>query len=426
MWAKSYPVIVLLILLASSSTIPLRVVVHAQSPPLLPIPQVIILLGDSYASGNGAGNYIGGNVGECYRSTTTWGAQFAQSIRSTSTGTSTFINRGCSGGRFADILNDRPLGVIAKDGNGTCPVPPSGSDEYYTNNVGSSTCNRLLKSQIQTLNSTVVDLVLLAMGGNDMQFENLVKKCLIFGLRDASDCQDQINFVRNYAATWTQQLSNVLVAMAPLLKPTARVIVLQFPHIVQNTPFSFSELFGGGSIEITNNLRSLGSVLDDSQRTAVTMANNAVNRTFVLYYDQVKTVFEGHEPHPSAFTDNPNAWVYEGSAPITAEIYHLNPIGHAQLAIALYNYIVPLVPPIPAPVASPVAPTTPVSPVASSPMGTTPTVVVAPVPTPIRLAPVPPPVILDPPTTTAPITAPTRRRGGFLSTLFRFLFGWLF
>jgi hypothetical protein len=63
---------------------------------VLPTPRVVVSMGDSYASGNGAGNYIG--VGECFRSSTTWGAQFAQSIAPT------FINRGCSGGKFVDIL----------------------------------------------------------------------------------------------------------------------------------------------------------------------------------------------------------------------------------------------------------------------------------------------------------------------------------
>ena len=72
------------------------------SAQLLPNPRVVVSMGDSYASGNGAGNYV--DVGECYRSSTTWGAQFAQSIRTTST----YLNRGCSGGKFTDILNDRP------------------------------------------------------------------------------------------------------------------------------------------------------------------------------------------------------------------------------------------------------------------------------------------------------------------------------
>ena len=394
------------------SVVSFIMIANAQ-PQLLPIPRVIVSMGDSYASGNGAGNYIG--VGECFRSTSTWGAQFARLIHPNDTASShQFINHACSGGRFADILNDRYLGDIAKNSNGICPIQTSGSDEYYSDNIGPFSCSRLLKSQIQTLNSTLnttVDLVLFAMGGNDMQFENLVKTCLIGGLRDASDCQDQMNFVRSNAAAWTKQLSDVLIAMHPLLKPTARVIVLQFPHIVLNTPFTFTQIFGFGTIEITNNLRSLGSVLDDGQRTAIARANQAANRPYVLYYDQVKAVFEGHEPHPSALADNANGWIYEGSAPMNAEIYHLNPIGHTQLANALYNYVLSPIPDVP--VSPPISP--PVSP---------PVVIAAPVPTLVVYSPVPPPVVLDI-TTTAPVVSPTRQRG-FLARIFRFFFGWLF
>ena len=86
------------------------------------------------------------------------------------------------------------LRSVNKESNGMCPSPPSGSDEYYIDNVGTSLCKRWLKSQLLTLNSTV-DLVLFAMDGTDMQFENLAKSCLIGGLRDANDCHNQI---KNY------------------------------------------------------------------------------------------------------------------------------------------------------------------------------------------------------------------------------------
>ena len=423
-------------------SLPSVVVVNAQS---LPTPRVIVTVGDSYAAGNGAGNYMGG-VGECFRSSTTWGAQFSQKLNSVSS----FTNVACSGGRFTDIFNARSLGNVDKDGSGLCPVPPPGSDEVYTDFVGSSRCGRSLKAQIESLNSTV-DIVLLAMGGNDMQFENLVKKCLIGGLRDASDCQDQINFVRNNAAAWTSQLADVLGTINQKLKPTARVILLQFPHIVQNVPFTFTQIFGNGRIEITNNLRSLGTVLDDAQRAAVKVAIQVAGRDFVLYYDQVKALFEGHEPHPSALADNPSAWVYEGSAPQNAEIYHLNARGHAELGNALFNYVVPLIPPVPAPTAAPVAPAAPVFPPTAAPVTppvTVPSPVAAPVAVPVTppvTAPVTPPVaapVVPPvkaPVTTpvsapaapdiapasAPVVAPTPRVG-FFALLFRLLFGWLF
>ena len=411
-----------------------------------PTPRVVVTIGDSYAAGNGAGNYVG--VGECYRSSTTWGAQFSQNLNSVTS----FTNVACSGGRFSDITNPRFLGNVAKDGSGLCPVPAPGSDVVYTDNVGTSTCGRSLKAQIDSVN-TDVDWVLFGMGGNDMQFENLVKKCLIGGLRDASDCQDQINFVRNNAAAWQQQLTSVLIAMQPKIRDTALIVVMQFPHIVQNVPFTFTQIFGNGRIEITNNLRSLGTVLDDAQRAAVKVAIQVAGRDFVLYYDQVKALFEGHEPHPSALADNPSAWVYEGSAPQNAEIYHLNARGHAELANGLFNYVVPLIPPVPAPTAAPVAPPTaaPVTPPTTAPVTppvTVPSPVAAPVAVPVTppvTAPVTPPVaapVVPPvkaPVTTpvsapaapdiapasAPVVAPTPRVG-FFALLFRLLFGWLF
>ena len=74
------------------------------SAQLLPNPRVpvVVSMGDSYASGNGAGYYVG--VGECYRSFIAWGAQFSKWIRTTSI----YLNRGFSAGKFTDILNDRP------------------------------------------------------------------------------------------------------------------------------------------------------------------------------------------------------------------------------------------------------------------------------------------------------------------------------
>ena len=157
-------------------------------------------------------------------------------------------------------------------------------------------------------------------------------------------------------------------------------------------------------LKITNNLRSLGSVIDDTQRNAIATTNQAANRTFVLYYDQVKAVFDGNEPHPSALADNRNGWIYEGSGPISAEYFQMNSIGHKQMANALVNFMAPLIPPISAPISPSMAPP----------------VKVAPVPNPVRFIPVPPPLALDP--TTAPGVAPTT----FFASFFRSFFNWLF
>ena len=327
-----------------------QVVIVAEQQ-LLPIPQVMVAIGDSFASGNGANRYDK-RVPECFRSPSSWAAQFATLINKNGT----FINHGCSDGLFADTTRDRYLGSVRKDLQGNCPVPPSDLDDFYTEQEGSRKCDHFVQPQILSIDTTV-DLVLFALGANDLQFKDLVGNCFLAVFRDASGCQAQMDFIRTSAATWTQNLTDILISMAPLLKPTARVIVLQYPHLALDRPYTYNPILGG-SLEMTNNLRSLGFVLDDSQRSAIDMANQAVNRTFVLYYDQAKTLFAGHEPTSNVFSRNRDGWIAESWGYPLQELYHLNPTGHAQLAGGLYNFMLPLftptgpssVAPVPAPV----------------------------------------------------------------------------
>ena len=296
-------------------------------------PLKVLLVGDSYASGNGAGNYE--SIRDCFRSSTSYGAQVARLLNAT-----TFINRGCSGSVFADVINDRFLGSVPKDQNGDCPIPSSAaSDEFYINNVESATCDRMVQAQVLALDDTV-DFVLFAMGANDMQFEALVARCLVIPFRDARQCQNQIDFVRNNAEAWTQNLTDTLIAMHAFLQPTAKVIVLQFPHLLQEIPsYTYNPIFGG-SVELTNQIRSLGILLDKSQRSAVAAANKAVLSRFVVYYDNAKALFAGHEANPRVFAENPDGWMHESWRRIVEEIYHLNQRGHAALADDLFGIIV--------------------------------------------------------------------------------------
>ena len=327
-----------IIILLTTAVLQLDVFIVAEmnASSLIPRPQVIVAMGDSYASGNGAGNYE--SISDCFRSSTNYGAQLARLLNA-----STFLNRGCSAGVFADITNDRYIGSVRKGRDGNCPIPsPDAPDEFYIDTVGSATCDHMVQAQIRALDSTV-DLVLFAMGANNMQFEALVPRCFLFLFRDARKCQNQLNFVQNNFLEWTHNLTDTLIAMHPFLKRTARVIVLQNPHIVQEVPsYTYNPILGG-SVELTNQLRSLGILLDESQRSAISMANEAMNRTFVLYYDQVKSIFAGHESNPRLFVQNPDGWMHESWRRILAEIYHLNQKGHAVLAEALYHYVVPLI-----------------------------------------------------------------------------------
>ena len=225
-------VAVVVILLTSPTVV---VAQDSEPEPLLPIPQVIVGMGDSLTSGNGANDYDD-RVPECYRSPNSWAAQFATKMNKDST----FLNRACSKGVFAEVTNvDRLLGRVRKDLRGNCPIPSSGADDYYVSTARGipRKCDHFVMPQILSLDSTV-DLVLFGMGANDLQFLALLQRCFIFAFRDARKCQDQLDYIREYVDTWTQDLADVLMAMAPLLKPTARVVVLQFPYLALDVPQS--------------------------------------------------------------------------------------------------------------------------------------------------------------------------------------------
>ena len=67
-------------------------------------PLKVVLLGDSYSAGNGAGDYYGPH--ECYRSKNNWAERYIEALRTQGYAV-TFVNRACRGGVTADIFNDR-------------------------------------------------------------------------------------------------------------------------------------------------------------------------------------------------------------------------------------------------------------------------------------------------------------------------------
>jgi lysophospholipase L1-like esterase len=144
----------------------------------------VLILGDSYASGNGARNstakgtpnYAG--IAECYKSPTSFGGVFV-----TLTNSRLIANRGCSGGLVSHILNARPLvGSAPTRGpisGSSCAIPPFAPEEVYSRDGGSFSCSKSIQPQIKAV-TTAADLILFAVGGNDLIFGDIVRYCLFF------------------------------------------------------------------------------------------------------------------------------------------------------------------------------------------------------------------------------------------------------
>ena len=178
-----------LFLLISINSTSLAQVAEEDLPPLK-----IVHLGDSFSAGNGARsatgqrNYAG--VKGCFRSPTNWGSQFAASLSDTFH--VEYINRACSGGILEQLTNPRNMEDFKlRQLNGDCPTPDYPDEEIFLD-AGPYECERWIRPQIDGIDSST-DLVLITIGGNDFDFDEIVRYCFVAGARSANGCNEVIN-----------------------------------------------------------------------------------------------------------------------------------------------------------------------------------------------------------------------------------------
>ncbi|WP_439655966.1 SGNH/GDSL hydrolase family protein [Lentzea sp. HUAS TT2] len=91
----------------------------------------LVALGDSYASGTGAGSYQDGTAGNCWRSNNSYGEQVATRLRSAGK-LSSFSNVTCSGATTADLaqpFKNRPTQLDALKRNTTLVLLTAGGND---------------------------------------------------------------------------------------------------------------------------------------------------------------------------------------------------------------------------------------------------------------------------------------------------------
>lgn len=139
-----------------------------------------VALGDSYASGTGAGSY--GNSGSCKRSANSY-----PQLWTNSHGAASFAFVACSGAETADVLNNQ-VGAL---GAGTT-------------------------------------LATISIGGNDAGFADVMITCTT---GSDSACVNRVNQARTFAQTTLPgRLDNVYRTMRGRA-PSARVVVLGYPRV---------------------------------------------------------------------------------------------------------------------------------------------------------------------------------------------------
>jgi lysophospholipase L1-like esterase len=191
-----------------------------------------VALGDSYASGLGAGNYSGGS---CDRSSGAYPQLWANANHPAS-----FAFVACSGATTTDVINN----------------------------------------QISALSSATT-LVSVTIGGNDVGFSNVMITCV---LGSTSDCVNAVNQAEAQARSQLPGALNTLFGDIKARAPGARVVVIGYPEF-----YDLSRSSGCIGLSTTDRTALDGGadVLDSVISTAAGQAGFA--------YAEVRSAFSGHE-----------------------------------------------------------------------------------------------------------------------------------
>ncbi|MCU1677230.1 MAG: hypothetical protein JWM93_1988, partial [Frankiales bacterium] len=364
----------------------------------------VLLLGDSYSAGNGSyacptspadaldcGNGVAEYYGpsECMRSHYNWAEKYVAKLREKYT--VFFTNRACSGGVAANVTSSKFLNEwsakylfagerlsqsdayqrMTADINACNQNLPNCGGRYCGTNIddefrivsvksvvyqprvrtqaagtiASYDCRRNLHAQVTNI-TPETDLVLLSMGGNDIEFAKLINRCFVldvglFGIGgNEADCEKQL--ARSFSLandTIFSRSAAMLQSIAARLHTNAKVVLNSYPYLSEDKPGYYRTVDNGrgGShrVYLANEIRRLGRLGDDLQQRATATLNNRFVEV-ATFYSGTKATFAGHEPNPSKWERNGSRWIWEIERANKLENYHPRRQGHLAWGLDMW------------------------------------------------------------------------------------------
>ena len=322
-----------------------------------------VLLGDSYSAGNGGGNYYGPD--ECYRSGNNWAHIYLNSL--VDRGISlTFNNRACSGAVTSNILSDRkfekelsfatfplstPRETIRHRLQRQCSTrfsdEMSGALNIHSIRIGSNhnlgmrqnvsySCTRTIKAQANFVGSQT-DLVMFSIGGNDLEFKNIVESCFALFAKDRNKCENAINYAKDHLSEVKISVRDILKRLrANGLRKDAKIVIAGYPLLATASDYSLGGWPFSTAYYAAYEIRDLGR-RGNAMLAQLVAEDNKSHPGQVIFINDIPLRFEGHEPDPSSKHRNPNRWLNEFMEPSTDvnEWYHPNTTGHHEYAKAV-------------------------------------------------------------------------------------------
>jgi hypothetical protein len=281
---------------------------------------IVAVLGDSFSSGEGVGNYYtesDNNHGTadwaaCRRSQNAWSRQLTPPGNSQSLGTveDTFGTQSelgfvaCSGAKTWNV-----------DGGGTGLVPISwGNPDRYDAGEGQFREVDQVDSGVLDTNTT---LVALSIGGNDSNaFSNAVVSCVTLSGTPPCGSDSFMAQYKGYIDSTQPDISRVLTTIAAKA-PNARILLVGYPDIFQTNGVCSNP-------DLNANARAMSSLsaymAQEQQATVASLANTSGPGLKVTYADPA-TIFNGHGVcsdswfHDVTLGPNGNGDFHTGDAP---------------------------------------------------------------------------------------------------------------
>ena len=176
------------------------------------------------------------------------------------------------------------------------------------------------------------DMVMMTIGGNDLDFDGIVKSCFAAVIRSASDCRTKINDARNNMGDLELNLRGILSSLNSRLRPDAKIVLLGYPLLALDNGEKLSDFL------VASEVRKLGLEGNLRQKKVVEEYNKSLGKEKVIFVDSLPKRFSGHEPDASIFKKNHDRWIHEFLEPNAFNMsswYHPNFFGHSNYMSAL-------------------------------------------------------------------------------------------
>lgn len=280
----------------------------------------IVLIGDSYTAGNGAGSYNGPRG--TYQSSKNWGNVYAswlgtQGIKTT-------------------------LSNLAHSGHTTEEL-----DSIQSPKVPQNT-----------------DLVMLTIGGNDASFGDVVKKCFATGLRSSTECRKSVDNARSQFDGIIDKTNEIFSELSVSLSSSSQIVLVGYPYLSLDSDYTLKTCVKFDTHTNTcvkydtylasREVRKAGEEFNKKQRAMADKWNSSHDLK-ITFVDTIQSSFSTHEPNPFATGKNPIRWInefFETEGEINNKgntngkysldmnnWYHPNITGHRKIALDIINTV---------------------------------------------------------------------------------------